>query len=329
MTPSDVILFYVRDVARHLPMRQRFDVAAELRTLLAESLHERTGGEPEEKDALALVREFGLPAQVAARYATPLTLIPPDKTGIFIFWGIVGAALFGALHRFSVALNQAGVAAIVDYDIGPLEWVGLWTLGFACWSLVLRRDPAEKAEYYKPSQEDTSARWSSLFLFLALSAAFMALYVAPGALVERLSQGQVQAADLAYSTSFGHWTRFTWLPVVLGILAAIRAAATIRGSWSSRLGWAAILVEILAILQVGWHLRYGEIFANPTIDVYAAPVATLFALIWSIEVAGLIHQEIGRVDPPAPPVEGARRIAGGANRIALRMKSWMDAQSQG
>src|SRR5580700_8984102 len=71
MHAREVIETYIDDTVRLLPRRQRDDVATELRSLLNEELHSRareSGRPPDESLALALVRDYGRPNEVAARY---------------------------------------------------------------------------------------------------------------------------------------------------------------------------------------------------------------------------------------------------------------------
>ena len=74
MHASEVIETYIDDTVRLLPRRQRDDVATELRSLLNEELHARaqeSGRPPDESLALSLVRDYGRPNEVAARYQPP------------------------------------------------------------------------------------------------------------------------------------------------------------------------------------------------------------------------------------------------------------------
>ena len=77
----DLIDRYVYDVGRYLPNRLRADVEAELRSLLTESLEERSraaGRSPDAALAAEVLREFGRPRDVASRYAPqPEYLIGP------------------------------------------------------------------------------------------------------------------------------------------------------------------------------------------------------------------------------------------------------------
>ena len=80
MNANDVIESYVTDVAAQLPRKQRNDVAFELRALLDEELQakaEAAGRGADAAMATELVRAFGRPADVAARYRPTLTIIDP------------------------------------------------------------------------------------------------------------------------------------------------------------------------------------------------------------------------------------------------------------
>lgn len=74
----DLIERYVYDVGRRLPAKQREDIKKELRSLLADALDARTGGkEPTQEDVEAVLKEFGSPEEVAARYNGDQYLIGP------------------------------------------------------------------------------------------------------------------------------------------------------------------------------------------------------------------------------------------------------------
>jgi hypothetical protein len=97
---------YVHEVGRRLPRKQRADVEAELRSLLMDALQDRASeadvpeGEAaadaaSEADQVAVLEEFGPPAQVAAQYTPPHRyLIGPRLYDIY--W-IVVAAVAGSL----------------------------------------------------------------------------------------------------------------------------------------------------------------------------------------------------------------------------------------
>jgi hypothetical protein len=84
----DLINRYAHEVGQYLPHRLRADVEAELRSLLTDSVEERARAEgvPAD-DALAgtVLREFGTPKDVAARYAPePQYLIGPRLYPVYV-----------------------------------------------------------------------------------------------------------------------------------------------------------------------------------------------------------------------------------------------------
>ncbi len=73
MTADELIDSYVADVVMLLPRKQRRDVAQELRMLLSEEVDAAMGGQASrEQAAHVLLAGFGRPADVAARYGSPV-----------------------------------------------------------------------------------------------------------------------------------------------------------------------------------------------------------------------------------------------------------------
>jgi hypothetical protein len=94
ITAEEMIEACVGDVVVLLPRKQRHDVAQELRALLGEEIEAAAGAhESREAAARAVLTGFGRPADVAARYGTPITLIDPADTRQFVLLAVSGAAL--------------------------------------------------------------------------------------------------------------------------------------------------------------------------------------------------------------------------------------------
>ena len=128
---------YVSEIARRLPKRQREDVRRELRSALGDALEDRLEGrvedEPRENDVVALLREFGSPAAVAASYR-------PESQYL------IGPALYptfrtvtGVVLLVLVSLTLVGFA--VDLAVDPPQGSGAWRwlLGLlsGVWNTVL------------------------------------------------------------------------------------------------------------------------------------------------------------------------------------------------
>src|SRR4051794_120193 len=100
MDADTVVDSYVHDVARRLPPARRNDVAFELRSLLTDELGERAAAEGRPADeamAVDLLRDFGRPADTAAGYHRPATILAPGDTWSFVVAAIAGGAVISLL----------------------------------------------------------------------------------------------------------------------------------------------------------------------------------------------------------------------------------------
>jgi hypothetical protein len=120
---------YVHQVGRRLPRRLRADVETELRSLLLDTLKERTGQPAEDETAFsedeqaAVLRELGPPAQMAARYQPrPQYVVGPK---VFNLYRIVVAAVTGAGLLASIISTAVSILAAP----GTVDALGLLAQG--------------------------------------------------------------------------------------------------------------------------------------------------------------------------------------------------------
>lgn len=132
MNQNDVIEAYVADVMRGVPRKDRNEIGLELRGLLTEMLADRALSEDKAADdamVLAMLREFGTPADIAARYRPPgVVIIPAEHTKSFALLSIGGVGLQWALTLPRVFEGQPLVA-----DESPS-----WPPGYARWGCSSR-----------------------------------------------------------------------------------------------------------------------------------------------------------------------------------------------
>lgn len=293
MTPAQIIESYVVDVARHLPGHMRADIADELRELLTESMHELHGSGGAEDQALELVREFGRPSEVAARYHPPFALIDPTDTRLFITLAIIGSAIAGVAKQLILVLegDEFEGAGSPEFLVGLL-------LFFAIRGWIYRVNPDKRPAWRATPVLSAAPSRVEIGFSILFSAAFVTLYLAPGPVLDFVSGGRLGGPGLTYSDSFQHWTRLSWIPILLTINIVVQGAAAVRGQWTARLRLADIFTQIILILQIGWHLAYGDVFADPAVERIAAGVAATAALIWAIEVGMKIFRYMGRIPSP-------------------------------
>ncbi len=146
---TELIDRYAHEVGEHLPGRLRADVEAELRSLLLDTVEERAraAGRPADSELLTRVlREFGSPEEVAARYAPPAQyligprLFPTYKLAVGIM-GLVVAALLLAFFVTGVVrtIQKPDAAVTLGLALSVLGKIfhaaifnfGLMTLVFA------------------------------------------------------------------------------------------------------------------------------------------------------------------------------------------------------
>lgn len=129
----ELIERYVHEVGRRLPQRQRADVEAELRSLLLDALEARAGvtpaeSAPSEADQIAVLVEFGPPAEVAARYAPqPRYVIGPR---LFDTYCLVVGIVLGALALAMVVATVVGQLSAPDGEISLLAFFAQFILQY-------------------------------------------------------------------------------------------------------------------------------------------------------------------------------------------------------
>lgn len=137
---DEVIEAYVLDVVRRVPGKDRAHIGFELRGLLGEMLADHARSEGREADdamVLAMLRAFGMPAEVAARYRPPgFVIVPADRTRAFALTAVGGLLLQWALtlpHVFAGNLSLPGWW--LGPGLGAFWWPGFMAIGalLAAW----------------------------------------------------------------------------------------------------------------------------------------------------------------------------------------------------
>jgi len=302
MKALDVIESYVADVAAQLPQRQRADVAAELRSLLIEELNAKPHDASSPDAALALVRAFGRPADVAARYHAPYVLIEPSDTRSFLLAFVVGASLIpGSNGRLPISLdaNTGGILL--------LAWLGALLLFFAGRSWLRRRSPDAFAWKPSPVRDRDAVNLPLQFGIVLLCVAGIVVYLSPGAPISFLSGGRIGADALRYTDDFLQPWRLLGFPVLLSVFAVLNAMAALRRRWTPLLRGLSICFLVSAAIQLGWHASSGDLFASPVIDRSARLALQLLGAALMITAAIETYREWIRI--PAPRQSGSFSLA--------------------
>ncbi len=291
MTADELIDSYVADVVTLLPRRQRRDVAQELRVLLREEVDAAASGQASrEQAARALLAGFGRPADVAARYGSPVTLIDPADTRRFLTLALAGAVLI----PFGVILNQLTSQPGPQRHLGQaiekawpyvFAWLGLLVVGFAVAARARRRGP-DAGWKPRPMPTDRISRPGRAAAIIFFVLGTLAL-VNPAWLIRTVSGGR--AAPAAYQ-AFAYDEGFLRLrgPVVLGLMIAgliILAILLWQGRWRPWIRQAEMAHSLAVCIVLTWAVGAGPIFKATPTDRAVKGAASLIVLVTLIDLA--------------------------------------------
>lgn len=192
----DLIDRYVHEVSALLPRKLRKDVATELRSTLEETLegrHERYPEEDPEEAAVAVLKDFGPPGELAASYQPKAdylvgpTLYPAFRTTIrvcvFILVGLILLGLFTGLGEGPLPVKRLFEGLLESFDnflTAALTLIGLVVVVFA----VIERassQPRGSAGDWDPRllpSKDDPFRLNRVGMTLHLAALMLLFYVA-------------------------------------------------------------------------------------------------------------------------------------------------------
>jgi hypothetical protein len=298
MNASEVIETYIDDTVRLLPRRQRDDVAAELRSLLNEELHARaqeSGRPPDKSLALALVRGYGHPNEVAARYQRPWAIIDPADSTSFLWAAVIGAAVLLVLGAMGERLPSLPGAADNLVKIGILAWLGFLVVAFGAKTWIRRRWPARVL--WEPRDRDRVNRVGTA-VAVPIATACVVLYAAPTWVLDRVSGGRFDTSWAAYTADLQRWRLPCFIGLLAGLLALLSFVA-IQGRWSRLTRRINIGLNMaLACLVLSFAVD-GDIFQSSRVDEIARSVLGLVAVIYVPSVGVQLYGELGRVDRAA------------------------------
>jgi hypothetical protein len=270
----DLIDRYVHEVGRNLPGGLRADVEAELRSLLGESLEERSraaGRPPDEALAADVLREFGRPRDVAERYAPePRYLIGPGLFPVYIRVLKIMVPAFAVVALVLLALGAyrepghqptLGVLlrAMESFLSGTFFNLGLVTLVFALVERSVQRreratvawDPSRLPPADDPDRISYFGRIFALYLMAAVAIVFNFFPDWVG--VVMINDSEVRVVRLLEP----EFSRYLPLIDAWWAVAFVLGLVVLReGRWTRATRWVEFALElanatILAIILVG------------------------------------------------------------------------------
>lgn len=307
MTANELIEAYVDDVVRQLARTQRNDVGVELRALLGEELQtqvEIAGRPADEAMALDLLRRFGRPADVAARYRTTgFAVIDPAEARTFVWTAAIGMLLVWSVSLFGLFTQGGGLNHIgawwMTYGLGAFWWPGFLVvmMGTAAW--MRRRFPMP--DDWTPRAVDRDrinrAAWLAAIAFFTIGIVVM---TSPVQTLEQLTGGRLPAevyGHFAYDETF----RRARLPLLLPLLVIQVLVYTVLvsyGRWKRGIRLADMTLSAVITIACVWVALAGPIFESAAADRIARITIWFVVVITLWDLAEKVRRERMRVRMP-------------------------------
>jgi hypothetical protein len=319
---------YVHAVGGQLPRRLREDVKAELRSLLDEMLEDRARrGQrtPDMEMAAAVLREFGEPEAVAARYRPSGHLIGPELYPTFllvvrivlaVLIGLGGLILVLALWRaetpltdlgrtlWEVAVQIAGLA-LMNLGLLVLIFAGLERWGARPVTAVAAAtwNPLELPAVEDPDRVERGSLITTLCVDVAL---IVVLNFFPG----------LVAIFFIHDGAWGRWPLLApefqtallpWFTAAWALEAVLNLAVLWQRRWTALARWAEFGLSILSIVILARALLGGPILLPEILTALAKLVLAIILVITVLEAAGQIYHLLSRLIAPPPAPLGAPR----------------------
>jgi len=298
MNVNDVIEAYVGDVIRRLPRRERAGIGVELRGLLTEMLDDRAQVEGKAADdamVLAMLREFGTPAEVAVRYRPAgIVIIPADQTRAFAWQALLGVALQWALTLPRVFDGQPLAQWWLSWGLGAFWWPG-FMVTMALLAAWLRAKglfkPTWRPRLVDPDRVERLPAISGLVAMAAGIAFMISLPWLASAMPAPLPQ--VFAFDADFLRLRAPWV----LPLWLGVFA-VRVAVLSHGRWSALTRRLDLGLAFAFIALLVWWIGGGAIFQAALTDEGAKGALALVIALIVLDVAVGLYRQRPRIRMP-------------------------------
>lgn len=305
MNANDVIESYVTEVAVQLPRKQRNDVAFELRALLNEELQakaEAAGRGADAAMATELLRAFGRPVDVAARYRPTLTIIDPADGHTFLRAAVIGLATIWCLGLWMhlqqpidsggdllLALGRWWGATVIP----SLWWPGVLVVSFGMASWARRRRP-QTSEWKPRAGDRIHGSRAALVMGLVGILAGLFVLIEPRWVLDVFWGGRAAPAAyeaLTYTETFLQ-RQAPYLFVLILLNIPLYITVIVQGRWSALLRRIELGLSLVDCAALTWTVLDGPIFNAPSSDRTAKFFLVLIVAFTLINIGIKLHRSV-------------------------------------
>jgi hypothetical protein len=263
---------YIQHVGKHLPEKSREDVKREIRSLIEDSLEDRTrelGREADTAMIIDVLKEFGRPETMAASYTPERYLIGPRLFPTFwLVAKIVASVMLAiALVKFFIGLGQPDASfprlllqALFEFGGSAIAALGNVVIVFAILQYFvpeLGQESEDEKEWdplkmEKIEDEDQINRVEMVF-GITFSVIGLALFnFFPELLGFSFAKDGEWVFLPALSQAFFNY--LPWINIIWGAEILLNLFLLIRGQWQTATRWVSISVKVATIILAGFML---------------------------------------------------------------------------
>jgi len=300
---------YVFAVGEALPLHERKDVEAEIRSLIHDELDARRNDATEdvnEATVLEVLQHFGRPEEFAARYHAPRSLIGPVLYPIFRIVSTIVLTVLVGVWVFGVAVD---VGIYQRPFTNPLEMLGeligglFQTFGTLVFVFALietfsrgKLEAAQKEEPWNPRslpKVEAAERPKIGELVVGIGFNLVAILIF-NAYPEWIAAIFVRDGEMTriplLSENFAVFV--PWLTLLWSLGIALNALVLIRGSWQPLLRWLQIGLSVFSLAILGWMLVGGPLLAWEALEPVAKIVIAIVFTVTAIDIVVQVFRQV-------------------------------------
>lgn len=303
MEVNELINRYVHEVGRHLPRHTRGDIEMELRSLLHDSLDElaaKSGMEPTSEMTAELLRDFGEPETIAAKYRPEQHLIGPRlfpiyKQAITIMLVVisvihVAGLVFMLLNADTAVLGQTAWEWFGNFFQSTVFYAGLITVIFTIiertqiinWEEETKKETEWDPFELPPVEDPDRINRFELGFEMLWTVAFIILFnFYPEWIGVITISGEEREFFRFFAPAFA--VHIPWLTLIWTLELGVKGAALARGRWTRLTRWLELGLVPLNIYVLNRIRTGGEIFTIAGLTAAAKAILALFIVIMVLD----------------------------------------------
>ncbi|PKN91401.1 MAG: hypothetical protein CVU44_20015 [Chloroflexi bacterium HGW-Chloroflexi-6] len=263
---------YISHVGKHLPEKSREDLKREIRSLVEDTLEDRSkelGRPVDEALTVDVLKEFGRPEKMAASYVPERYLISPRMFPIFwlvvrivasVLLAIMLVKLFIGFGQADANYAQLLIQMVIDFAAGAISAFGNIVLVFAAIQYFIpelgqqldKEDEWNPLKMEKIESDDELSRFEQVF-GITFSVIGLALF---NFFPELLGFGFVNNGEWmmlpAFSKAF--FSYLPWINLIWGAEIILSLFLLIQGRWQAGTRWVSLGIKFMSIALAGFML---------------------------------------------------------------------------